>query len=176
MIGKYCQVMVIELAKREEQAPKAQAVFTKYGSCILTRQGVHDPNNNMGVITLSIRAEDEYMDEFSKELSAIPGIRVIAAKQRIYSCALVLRSSFFRFCFGIAAHFFPWICYQFYCGLSGKAKRSERYPLFPRIGNATESDLCACFYHGRHFFRHIFAGAATTQVFPENNSDWYLSI
>lgn len=84
MIGKYCQVMVVELSKREEQAPKAQNVFTKYGTCILTRQGVHDLNNNMGVITLSIRAADEFMDEFSKELSAIPGIRVTLVKTGCY--------------------------------------------------------------------------------------------
>ncbi|MBS3900107.1 MAG: hypothetical protein KGZ54_05790 [Dethiobacter sp.] len=84
MDGKYCQVVIVELPQREEQAPKVQDVFTKYGTCILTRQGVHDLNNNMGVITLSVRAEDEYMDEFSKELSAIPGVRVNVVKTGCY--------------------------------------------------------------------------------------------
>jgi len=80
MSQKHYQVVVVELNNRKEQAPKVQEIFTLYGDCILTRQGVHDINDDLGVITLSVKADDEYMDEFSNKLMTIEGVRVKVVK------------------------------------------------------------------------------------------------
>jgi len=83
MFEKHYQVVVVELNKRKEQATKVQSIFTKYGECILTRQGVHDINDDLGIITLSVKADDVCMDKFSKELIAIEGVRVNVVKTGI---------------------------------------------------------------------------------------------
>jgi len=77
---KYYQVVVIELNNRKEQASKVQDIFTKYGECILTRQGVHDINDDVGIITLSVRADDDCMDEFAQQLTSVEGVRVKVVK------------------------------------------------------------------------------------------------
>jgi len=83
MFEKHYQVVVVELNKRKEQATKVQAIFTKYGECILTRQGVHDINDDLGIITLSVKADDECMAKFSQELITIEGVRVNVVKTGI---------------------------------------------------------------------------------------------
>lgn len=77
---KHYQVVVVELSDRKSQAAKVQEVFTQFGDCILTRQGVHDISDDLGVITLSVKASDEYMEEFSKKLINIQGVRVNVVK------------------------------------------------------------------------------------------------
>jgi len=46
----------------------------------LTRQGVHDINDDLGVITLSVKADDDYMNEFSNKLMTVEGVRVKVVK------------------------------------------------------------------------------------------------
>jgi tRNA threonylcarbamoyladenosine modification (KEOPS) complex Pcc1 subunit len=79
-LKKLYQVMAIELENRKEQAPKVQEVFTKYGDCILARQGVQDIERKRGIITLNVRATDDYLEEFSRELTDIPGVNVQRVK------------------------------------------------------------------------------------------------
>lgn len=80
MKEKYYQVVVVELNNRKLQASKVQDVFTAFGECIITRQGVHDITDDLGVITLSVKADDDCMDEFAKKLTAIEGVRVKVVK------------------------------------------------------------------------------------------------
>ena len=80
MSDKCLYVVAVELDNRKEQALSVQEVLTKYGDCILTRQGVHDPGSDWGIITLNVNATDAYLEEFSEELSRIPGVNVRTIK------------------------------------------------------------------------------------------------
>jgi len=80
MSDKCLYVVAVELDNRKEQALSVQEVLTKYGDCILTRQGVHDPGSDRGIITLNVNATDAYLEEFSEELSRIPGVKVRTIK------------------------------------------------------------------------------------------------
>jgi len=80
MSNKHYQVVVVELNNRKEQAKLVQEVFTKFGDCILTRQGVHDITDDLGVITLSVKADDDCMLKFSETLMAIDGVKVSVVK------------------------------------------------------------------------------------------------
>lgn len=80
MSDKKLYVVAVELENRKEQAISVQEVLTKYGDCILTRQGVHDPGSDRGIITLNVNADNVYLEEFSEELSRIPGVKVRTIK------------------------------------------------------------------------------------------------
>jgi len=73
---KEYQIMAVELEDRKALAPKVQEVFTEFGDCILSRLGVHDPDENHGIITLNVKATDEYLEDFCSKLTGIPGVHV----------------------------------------------------------------------------------------------------
>ena len=79
MSDKKLYVVAVELENRKEQAISVQEVLTKYGDCILTRQGVHDPGSDRGIITLNVNADNAYLEEFS-EAEPIPGVKVRTIK------------------------------------------------------------------------------------------------
>jgi len=68
--------MGISVEKRSEFGPKVQEVLTKYGDQIIARFGIHDSQNGSGLITLNVRGEQKFMEEFEEELSAIPTVKV----------------------------------------------------------------------------------------------------
>lgn len=69
-------IMGISVDKRSEFAPKVQEVLTKHGNNIVARFGIHDDSDENGLITLNVRGDDNYINEFSKELSSIPTVKV----------------------------------------------------------------------------------------------------
>lgn len=69
-------MMAVLLGKRSCEAPEVQKVFTKYGDCILSRLGIHECAETMGVISLNIKSNDEYIERFTSELESIDGVSV----------------------------------------------------------------------------------------------------
>lgn len=69
-------IMGISVEKRSEFGPKVQEVLTKHGDQIIARFGIHDSQNGSGLITLNVRGEQKFMEEFEEELSAIPTVKV----------------------------------------------------------------------------------------------------
>ncbi|SNX54345.1 hypothetical protein [Thermoanaerobacterium sp. RBIITD] len=69
-------IMGISVDKRSDFAPKVQEVLTKHGDNILARFGIHDDGNDNGLITLNVRGDEGYINEFSSELSNIPTVKV----------------------------------------------------------------------------------------------------
>lgn len=76
MEDKHLYMAGVLIEKRSSDAPEAQKVFTKYGDCILSRFGIHDFDDENGLISLNIRAGEEYLKEFENELSSIKGVTV----------------------------------------------------------------------------------------------------
>jgi metal-responsive CopG/Arc/MetJ family transcriptional regulator len=69
-------IMGISVDKRSDFAPKVQEVLTKHGQNILARFGIHDDSDDNGLITLNVRGDENYINEFSKELTSIPSVKV----------------------------------------------------------------------------------------------------
>jgi hypothetical protein len=56
--------MGISVDKRSDFAPKVQEVLTKHGQNILARFGIHDDSDDNGLITLNVRGDENYINEF----------------------------------------------------------------------------------------------------------------
>ncbi|MDI6604435.1 hypothetical protein ACETAC_10095 [Aceticella autotrophica] len=69
-------IMGVSIDKRSDFVPKVQEVLTKHGSNILARFGIHDESDDNGLITLNVRGDENYINQFSKELSSIPTVKV----------------------------------------------------------------------------------------------------
>lgn len=75
-MGKNLYMMGVLIEKRNAEAPEVQKVFTRFGSCILSRLGIHECDNPNGFISLNIRASEDYIAEFSDDLTSIEGVDV----------------------------------------------------------------------------------------------------
>ena len=69
-------IMVIIVENRDSKAPDVQEVLTKFGSIINARLGLHENEFNEGKIILDLEDNEEQIQELSKELKGIKGIRV----------------------------------------------------------------------------------------------------
>ncbi|HHV94224.1 MAG TPA: hypothetical protein GXX47_06800 [Firmicutes bacterium] len=66
-------VIGILLRNRRKQAPEVQEVLTKYGDLILARSGVHDPERERGLITLTVEGSEEEITALQRELEDVSG-------------------------------------------------------------------------------------------------------
>ena len=70
-------IMVIIVENRDSKAPDVQEVLTKFGGIINARLGIHSNNDfNEGKIILDLLDDADKINELSKELKDIDGIRV----------------------------------------------------------------------------------------------------
>ena len=70
-------IMVIIVENRDIKAPDVQEVLTKFGSIINARLGLHSNDDfNEGKIILDLLDDTDKINELSKELEAISGVRV----------------------------------------------------------------------------------------------------
>ena len=82
MEDKNLYTMAVLIEKRTSEAPDVQKVFTKYGNCIISRLGIHEFGDPDGFISLNLRAHEDYIHEFSNELSAMDGVDVKIMKMK----------------------------------------------------------------------------------------------
>ncbi len=64
--------------ERASHAPEVQEVLTRYGSNILSRNGIAAPDKNSGIITLAVEATEQERQEIEQDLSQIRGVQVRA--------------------------------------------------------------------------------------------------
>lgn len=73
-------VVGILVDKRAERGPKVQDVLTRYGSVILSRNGIPDPTRSRGIITVTMQAGAADTERFTSELQEIGGVAACAVR------------------------------------------------------------------------------------------------
>lgn len=69
--------MGILVDKRCEAVPELQEILTRHGGSILSRVGVHDPDEEEhGLISLFVRDKQDKVDKLEHELGALEGVQV----------------------------------------------------------------------------------------------------
>ena len=71
-------IMVVVINHRSKNAPKVQAIFTKYGCNIRMRVGLHETDNTCseeGLILLQLTGSKEEIGELEKQLNDMEGVR-----------------------------------------------------------------------------------------------------
>jgi len=69
-------IMGIIVDHRSSRGPEVQEVLTRYGSAILSRNGIPDPTRERGIISLTMQADNETRQALQEDLRKIPGITV----------------------------------------------------------------------------------------------------
>lgn len=69
-------VMGILVNERARRAPEVQEVLTRYGSIILSRNGIPDPSRTHGIITLTLQSDPAGPRSLKEDLDRIEGVRV----------------------------------------------------------------------------------------------------
>ncbi|OPJ57228.1 hypothetical protein [Alkalithermobacter paradoxus] len=70
-------VVSIRVDQRTDSAPKVQEILTRNGDMILSRFGMHDPQEiNTGLITLNVRATKGRINNMLNDLTSLDGVRV----------------------------------------------------------------------------------------------------
>lgn len=69
-------IVGILVDERANHAPEVQQVLTRYGSQILSRNGIPDPGRQRGIITLTMQANDNEWQKLENDLKRIDGISV----------------------------------------------------------------------------------------------------
>lgn len=69
-------IVGIMVDHRASRAPEIQQVLTRYGSSILSRNGIPDPSRERGIITLTVQADDETRNALEEDLRKVPGVTV----------------------------------------------------------------------------------------------------
>lgn len=77
-MGQDIYVMGILIENRGSQAPDVQEVLTRYGSVILSRNGIPDPSRSRGIITLTMQSDSDDTEKLTAELESIAGVRAQA--------------------------------------------------------------------------------------------------
>ncbi|MCK5676126.1 MAG: hypothetical protein KAH99_03825 [Verrucomicrobia bacterium] len=67
-------IVGVHIADREARAPKVQEVFTKYGTQITTRLGLHDSINSSNGLILLEMADTPETCRMIEEIKAIGGV------------------------------------------------------------------------------------------------------
>lgn len=69
--------MGILVDKRSDSAPEVQDILTRHGDSILSRVGIHDPDEEEhGLISLYVRDKTEKVEKLEHELGALEGVQV----------------------------------------------------------------------------------------------------
>jgi hypothetical protein len=71
-------VLVLLVTQREGTVPELQKIFTKYGSLIKTRLGIHDNGSegaDCGLIILELIGDKLKKEEFQKAVLKLEGIK-----------------------------------------------------------------------------------------------------
>lgn len=69
-------IMGIMVDHRSTRGPEVQEVLTRYGSAILSRNGIPDPSRERGIITLTMQADEHTRQALQQDLRKISGIVV----------------------------------------------------------------------------------------------------
>lgn len=77
-MGEGIYVVGILVDQRAMRAPAVQDVLTRYGSVILSRNGIPDPTRSRGIITVTMQADAADSEKFTAELRRIEGVRAEA--------------------------------------------------------------------------------------------------
>lgn len=73
-----CDIMVVKIKRRRDQAPAVQEVLTSFGCSIKTRLGLHETGNicsEEGVLILQLDGEKDEMKKLEKALEKMEGIK-----------------------------------------------------------------------------------------------------
>lgn len=73
-------VVGILVENRGTHGPDVQEVLTRYGSVILSRNGIPDPSRSRGIITLTMQAEKVDTEKLTAELGKIDGVHAQAVQ------------------------------------------------------------------------------------------------
>ncbi len=68
-------VVGIVVDERAKHGPDVQQVLTRYGSSILSRNGIPDPSKKRGIITLTMQAEHGQAAKLKEDLEQIEGVQ-----------------------------------------------------------------------------------------------------
>lgn len=68
-------VMGILVNERAQRGPQVQEVLSRYGSVILSRNGIPDPSRTRGIITLTLQSDAAAPQALKEELERIEGVR-----------------------------------------------------------------------------------------------------
>ncbi|MEW5761740.1 MAG: hypothetical protein AB1776_00895 [Bacillota bacterium] len=74
-MAEHIYVMGILVDQRADRAPAVQEVLTRYGSLILSRNGIPDPSRTRGIITLTLQSDAPGSRALKEELERIEGVR-----------------------------------------------------------------------------------------------------
>jgi putative iron-only hydrogenase system regulator len=73
-VGEGIFVVGILVEDRANRGPEVQNVLTRFGSKILSRNGIPDPTRSRGIITVTMQSEREDSEKFTAELQEINGV------------------------------------------------------------------------------------------------------
>ena len=62
----------------DSTAPEVQKILTRSGSNILSRSGIPDPTGSRGIITVTMKADQEVSRRIEHELTSIGGVQARA--------------------------------------------------------------------------------------------------
>ena len=71
-------VLGIVIDGRDNTAPEVQKVLTRYGSRILSRNGIPDPTGSRGIITVTMQADHDVSQRIQHDLTSIGGVQARA--------------------------------------------------------------------------------------------------
>ncbi|WP_408956307.1 hypothetical protein [Natroniella sp. ANB-PHB2] len=64
-------IVALQVDERDNFAPNVQHILTQYGKNIKTRLGLHNDDQNQGLILIEFAGADEDLEHFEKELRQI---------------------------------------------------------------------------------------------------------
>ncbi len=73
-------IMAVIVDNRSKCAPKVQEILTRYGEGIISRLGIHETEQNNGIISLNINKGDEFVRDLTDELMQLEGVQVKTLK------------------------------------------------------------------------------------------------
>lgn len=77
-MGAKYTFMGIAVENREDRSPKVQAVLSEFGGEILMRAGIPSSDRRLGLISLTLEAEEAKVQELKQRLESIDGVQVRA--------------------------------------------------------------------------------------------------
>lgn len=73
-VNEELYVVGILVGERARNGPEVQDVLTRYGSSILSRNGIPDPSKKRGIITVTLQAPQGHAAKLKHDLDAIEGV------------------------------------------------------------------------------------------------------
>ncbi|MCK8827192.1 hypothetical protein MWH25_05490 [Natroniella acetigena] len=64
-------IIALQVDERDNFAPDVQHILTEYGANIKTRLGLHNDNQNQGLILIEFAGEDNELESFEEELKKV---------------------------------------------------------------------------------------------------------